>query len=64
MIDIALPKGRLGDKVYERLASIGYDCSEIYSDNRKLVFENKENGVTFWFTMPEYNTKERNLDEN
>ena len=47
MLNIALPKGRLGDKVYELFASIGYDCSEIYSDNRKLVFENAENGVTF-----------------
>ena len=47
MLNIALPKGRLGDKVYELFASIGYDCSEIYSDNRKLVFENKENGVRY-----------------
>ena len=36
-----------GDKVYELFASIGYDCSEIYSDNRKLVFENEENGVRY-----------------
>lgn len=27
-------------------------------------FENKENGVTFWFTMPEYNATERKTDEN
>lgn len=52
MLNIALPKGRLGDKVYELFASIGYDCSEIYSDNRKLVFENKENGIRYLLVKP------------
>ncbi len=52
MLNIALPKGRLGDKVYELFASIGYDCSEIYSDNRKLVFENPENGVRYLLVKP------------
>lgn len=52
MLNIALPKGRLGDKVYELFASIGYDCSEIYSDNRKLVFENSENGVRYLLVKP------------
>ena len=52
MLNIALPKGRLGDKVYELFASVGYDCSEIYSDNRKLVFENKENGVRYLLVKP------------
>ena len=52
MLNIALPKGRLGDKVYELFASIGYDCSEIYSDNRKLVLENEENGVRYLLVKP------------
>lgn len=52
MLNIALPKGRLGDKVYELFASIGYDCSEIYDDNRKLIFENKENGVRYLLVKP------------
>lgn len=52
MLNIALPKGRLGDKVYELFASIGYDCSEIYDDNRKLVFENEENGVCYLLVKP------------
>ena len=52
MLNIALPKGRLGDKVYERLASIGYDCSEIYADNRKLVFESEENSVRYLLVKP------------
>ena len=52
MITIALPKGRLGDKVYNLFAKIGYDCSEIYDDNRKLVFENTENGVRYLLVKP------------
>ena len=52
MLNIALPKGRLGDKVYELFASIGYECSEIYSDNRKLVFENEANGVRYLLVKP------------
>ena len=38
--------------MYELFASIGYDCSEIYSDNRKLVFENEENGVRYLLVKP------------
>lgn len=52
MINIALPKGRLGDKVYELFSSIGYDCKSIYEDNRKLVFENHENGVRYLLIKP------------
>ncbi len=52
MLNIALPKGRLGDKVYELFASIGYECSEIRDDNRKLIFENKENGVRYLLVKP------------
>ena len=52
MLNIALPKGRLGDQVYELLASIGYDCKSIYEENRKLVFENEENGVRYLLVKP------------
>ncbi len=52
MLNIALPKGRLGDKVYSLLASIGYDCSEIYADNRKLIFESVENSVRYLLVKP------------
>lgn len=52
MLNIALPKGRLGDKVYNLLAGIGYDCSAIYEDNRKLIFENSENGVRYLLVKP------------
>lgn len=52
MLNVALPKGRLGDKVYRLFASIGYDCSEIYADNRKLVFESEANNVRYLLVKP------------
>ena len=39
MLTIALPKGRLGDKVYKLFARVGYDCSAMLADDRKLVLE-------------------------
>ncbi len=52
MLNIALPKGRLGDKVYKMFSSIGYECSAIYEDNRKLVFESAENNVRYLLVKP------------
>lgn len=52
MLNIALPKGRLGDQVYEIFSQIGYDCKAIYQDNRKLVFENADNGVRYLLVKP------------
>lgn len=52
MLNIALPKGRLGDQVYEMFSQIGYDCKAIYEDNRKLVFENADNGVRYLLVKP------------
>jgi ATP phosphoribosyltransferase len=52
MLNIALPKGRLGDEVYKLLDKIGYDCKSIYADNRKLVFENLKNGVRYFLVKP------------
>ena len=36
MINIALPKGRLGEKVYGIFEAAGYACPEIREENRKL----------------------------
>lgn len=52
MLNIALPKGRLGDKVYKMLESVGYDCKSIYDDGRKLVFENPDAGVRYLLVKP------------
>ena len=52
MLNVALPKGRLGDKVYNLLASVGYGCSENYNDSRKLVVENREAGIRYFLVKP------------
>ena len=52
MLNIALPKGRLGDKVYKMLEGVGYDCKSIYEDGRKLVFENPDAGVRYLLVKP------------
>ena len=52
MLNIALPKGRLGDKVYKMLEGVGYDCKSIYEDGRKLVFENPQAGVRYLLVKP------------
>ncbi len=51
-IRIALPKGRLGEKVYEIFESMGYGCPEIRENSRKLIFENEENGVVYFWSKP------------
>lgn len=52
MLNIALPKGRLGDKVYKLFAQVDYVCPEMLEDNRKLVFENKDSGVRYMLVKP------------
>jgi len=52
MLNIALPKGRLGDQVYRLFSGIGYECAAIYEDNRRLVFENPERGVRYLLVKP------------
>ena len=52
MINIALPKGRLGEKVYAMFEAAGYDCPAIKENNRKLIFENKEKGLRYFWVKP------------
>ena len=52
MLNVALPKGRLGDKVYDLLARIGYGCPEDYNATRKLVVENPEAGIRYFLVKP------------
>ena len=52
MLNIALPKGRLGEKVYEMFEKAGYDCPSIHDKNRKLIFENKEKDICFFWVKP------------
>lgn len=52
MINIALPKGRLGEKVYEIFESLGYGCPSIRENSRKLIFEDEKNGVRYFWVKP------------
>ena len=52
MLNIALPKGRLGDQVYDIFEKAGYDCPSIHEKSRKLVFENREAGVRYFWVKP------------
>ena len=52
MVNIALPKGRLGEKVYQMFEVAGFDCPSIRETNRKLIFENEKTGVRFFWVKP------------
>ena len=52
MINIALPKGRRGEKVYATFEKAGYACPSIKEQNRKLIFENAEKGVRYFWVKP------------
>ncbi len=52
MVNIALPKGRLGEKTYAMLKRAGFECPSIEETNRKLVFENPEKGVRYFWVKP------------
>lgn len=52
IINIALPKGRLGEKVYDMFEAAGFPCPSIREPNRKLVFENEELGIRYFWVKP------------
>lgn len=52
MLNIALPKGRLGEKVYTMFEKAGFECPSIKENNRKLIFENKEKNLRYFWVKP------------
>ena len=52
MLNIALPKGRLGEKVYAMFEKAGFECPSIKENNRKLIFENEAAGVRYFWVKP------------
>ena len=52
MLNIALPKGRLGEKVYGLLAESGYDCPALLEGGRRLMVENPERGIRYFWVKP------------
>ena len=52
MLNIALPKGRLGEKVYAMFAKAGFECPALMENSRKLIFDNEEAGVRYFWVKP------------
>ena len=51
-LNIALPKGRLGEKVYAMFEAAGFECPSIKENSRKLIFENSELGIRYFWVKP------------
>ena len=51
-LNIALPKGRLGEKVLGIFEAAGFPCPSILEESRKLIFENEEAGVRYFWVKP------------
>ena len=51
-LDIALPKGRLGEKVVALLGESGMGCANLDEDSRKLVLENDDGSLRFFWVKP------------
>ena len=52
MLNIALPKGRLGDDVYRRFSAIGISCAAMENEGRKLIFRDDEHDVSYLLVKP------------
>lgn len=52
LLNIALPKGRLGEKVLAIFEDAGFPCPSIHQAGRKLIFENEEAGVRYFWVKP------------
>ena len=52
MLNVALPKGRLGERVYAMFEAAGFPCPSIRENNRKLIFENPACGVRYFWVKP------------
>ena len=52
MINVALPKGRLGENVYALFVQAGYALPGLIENSRKLIFENPDAGVRFFWVKP------------
>lgn len=51
-VNIALPKGRLGEKAYAVFESAGYACPQIHEQNRRLIFQSEKNRVRYFWVKP------------
>ena len=51
ILSVALPKGRLGEKVYDLFEKAGFGAEGIRENSRKLVFES-QSGVRYFWVKP------------
>lgn len=51
-LNVALPKGRLGEEAYRAFSEAGYTCAGIEEDDRRLIFENEGEGLRFFWAKP------------
>ena len=52
ILSVALPKGRLGEKVYDMFEKAGFECPSVKDNSRKLIFTNPEKAVRFFWVKP------------
>ena len=52
MLKVALPKGRLGERVYKMFEAAGYGCPDVLSDSRRLLFSDEEKGISYFWVKP------------
>ncbi len=52
VLNMALPKGRLGEKAYGLMKAAGFPCPAIESPSRRLIFENPEKGIRYFWVKP------------
>lgn len=52
MLSIALPKGRLGDKVYKMMTKAGYECPDYADNDRKLIVESADGTMRYLLVKP------------
>lgn len=51
-LNIALPKGRLGERVYRLFQRAGLDCPGALEEGRRLIFDNPERGLRCFWVKP------------
>ncbi|MEO1772760.1 ATP phosphoribosyltransferase [Candidatus Enterococcus ferrettii] len=51
-LNIALPKGRMGDTVYQLFTKAGIASEGVFEDNRKLIFVDETNKLRFFLVKP------------
>ncbi len=52
MINVAIPKGRLGDKVFNIFERVGYKCDELHSNSRQLIFTGNNKNINYFLVKP------------